>query len=90
MANPAIPREKLQLLLSVDAKQQLQRHCAFLDVSLTRYLERLAHNVEKRTLDGLTPEQGDLYRAGKLHRLSMTDVDRTAYLERIDQTRTVS
>jgi hypothetical protein len=90
MAGPAIPREKLQLLLSVDAKQQLQRHCAYLDVSLTRYLERLAQNIEKRTLDGLTPEQSGLYRAGKLHRLSMTDVDRTAYLERINQTQPAS
>jgi hypothetical protein len=72
MAQTAIPREKLQLLLEVGAKQQLQRYAKFLDVSMTRYLERLAGNIEKHTLAALTESQRERYLAGDLRRLEMT------------------
>ena len=82
MAQRAVPREKLQLLLAVTAKHQFQRYTKFLDVSLTRYLERMAANIEKHTLAALSESQRDQYLSGQLRRLEMSQVELSAYWAR--------
>jgi len=82
MAQTAIPREKLQLLMAVTAKQQLQRYTKFLVVSLTRYLERLAANIEEPTLAALSEAQREQYLSGQLRRLEMSPDELSAYWAR--------
>jgi hypothetical protein len=72
MAQTFVPREKLQLQLSSEAKEQLRRVCRFADVSMTRWIERMAANAEKQTIEHLTDTQREEYLAGRLHRLQMS------------------
>jgi hypothetical protein len=72
MGQTSISRQKLQLQLSSQAKQQLQRVCNFADVSMTRWIERMAANAEKQAIEQLTETQREEYLAGRLHRLQMS------------------
>lgn len=70
-AMPDVPRVVLSAKVSAEAKEKLERYCAFWVLPVANLIYRIARNWEKGVLARLKPEQHADFLAGKLTREKM-------------------